>query len=40
MPKLIAFESSFGFQPENASKFPLPQVANASWAELNARSLG
>ena len=25
IPKLIAFESSFGFQPEIANKFPLPK---------------
>jgi len=25
MAKLIAFESSFGFQPEIANKFPLPK---------------
>jgi len=39
MAKLIAFESSFGFQPEIASKFPLPRSL-MFWAELNARSLG
>ena len=31
MAKLIAFESSFGFQPVIANKFPLPRSLRASW---------